>query len=175
MTEVWETIIRYVLIAAISYAAGTIVQYRQYRVRGMSLLVPFVPKSSRNFTIVVVTLSLLTTFSVITAQIQQQHQAECNADFQRALRENARINSEDRDLEKRDDALREQRDAALTDLVEGLLTVPPGAGGGQVRDLLERYETTIVVNDRERGDLIAARGALEQQRRDNPYPEPKCD
>ncbi len=174
MTELWETLIRYVLVGAASYAAGTVVQYRQYRLRGVSLLVPFVPKSSRNFTIVVITLSLLTTFSVITAQIQQQHQAECNADFQRALRENARINSEDRDLEKRDDALREQRDAALTDLVRGLLTAEPG-GNGRVRDLLERYETTVAVNDRERGDLIAARGALEQQRRDNPYPEPKCD
>lgn len=174
MTELWETLIRYVLVGAASYAAGTIVQYRQYRVRGMSLLVPFVPKSSRNFTIVVVTLSLLTTFSVVTSQIAQQHQAECNADFQRALRENARINSEDRDLEKRDDALREQRDAALTDLVEGLLTVRPG-GGEQVRDLLERYETTVAVNDSERAQLIAARGALEQQRRDNPYPEPHCD
>ncbi len=172
-TDLWETIIRYVLVGAISYAAGTIVQYRQYRLRGMSLLVPFVPKSSRNFTIVVITLSLLTTFSVVTGQIAQQHQAECNADFQRALRENARINSEDRDLEKRDDALREQRDAALTDLVRGLLTAPPG--NGRVRDLLERYDTTVAVNDRERADLIAARGALEQQRRDNPYPEPKCD
>lgn len=173
MTEVWETIIRYVLIAAISYAAGTIVQYRQYRLRGMSLLVPFVPKSSRNFTIVVITLSLLTTFSVVTSQIQQQHQAQCNADFQRSLKANAQINTEDRELERRDDALRERRDDAMDDLVKGLMSAPNGRG--TVLDLLTRYDATVSAIALERAELDNARSDLEQQRRNNPYPEPRCD
>lgn len=172
MTELWETIIRYVLVGAASYAAGTIVQYRQFRLRHVSLLVPFVPKSSRNFTIVVITLSLLTTFSVITSQVQQQHQSQCNADFQQTIRENARINDEDRELERADDDLRGRRDDALDSLVVGLRVA---AETGSAVQLLTEYENKVEQLEAERSNLDARRDELRQQRRDNPYPAPRCD
>lgn len=172
MTELWETLIRYVLVGAAAYAAGTIVQYRQFRLRGVSLLVPFVPKSSRNFTIVVLTLSLLTAFSVITSQVQQQHQSQCNADFQQVIRDNARINDEDRELERADDALRGRRDDALDSLVLGLMSAP---GNGSAIRLLTEYDRKVQQLETERRDLDIRRDELRQKRRDNPYPTPRCD
>lgn len=173
MSEVLETLVWYVACGLIGYAAGTITQYRQYRVGRMSLLVPFVPKSSRNFTIVVLTLSALTTFSVISGQIAEQHQARCNADFQSTIRESSRINAEDRDLERRDDALRDARDDALDTLVRG--TAAAQGDPVMLSQLLVDYAETVQANDIERTALEQQRGALEQQRRDNPYPTPRCD
>ncbi|QOV99498.1 hypothetical protein [Rhodococcus pyridinivorans] len=173
MTEALETIVWYVVCGMLGWAAGTITQYRQYRLGKVSLLVPFVPKSSRNFTIVVATLSLLTTFSVITSQVAQQHQARCNADFQAVIRDNAEINREDRDLERRDDRLRDARDDALDNLVRGIAAGERSPASPM--QLLREYTVTVRANDAERELLERQREQLEQQRRDNPYPTPRCD
>lgn len=170
--DIWETVLRYALCGIVGYAAGTIIAYRHAKVGGVRLVVPFVPKSSRNFTIVVLTLAVVSAFSVITGQLQQSHARQCEVQFRDAITAQARINAEDRGLEAEDDELRNRRDDALDVLVDSLIR---GAQSGQgLRALQEYYDEVETINAAQE-DLVERRGELQEARNANPYPSPTCD
>lgn len=174
VNELLDTGLRYLMCGAIGYLLGSITMYRRARVHGISVIVPHVPRTARTFTALVLVLSVVTAFTVVSGQLEARHTRACNDAFRTALRINSRINTEDRELEKRDDALRERRDDAMDDLIKGLMAVG-SAAPESVLGLLARYDDTVRVIGAERTDLDRARAGLEQQRRDNPYPEPRCD
>lgn len=170
--DIWETVLRYVICGIVGYAAGTIMAYRHAKVGGVRLVVPFVPKSSRNFTIVVLTLAVVSAFSVITGQLQQSHARRCEVQFRDAITAQARINAEDRGLEAEDDQLRNRRDDALDTLVDTLIRSQQNGGG--FRALQEYYDEVETINAAQ-DDLVKRRAELQRQRDRNPYPSPTCD
>ena len=172
--DIWETVIRYVICGIVGYAAGTIMAYRHAKVGGVRLVVPFVPKSSRNFTIVVLTLAVVSAFSVITGQIQQNHTRRCEVQFQEAITAQAAINTEDRALEAEDDQLRNRRDDALDTLVDSLIRSTEEGNGAGLRALQEYYDEVETINAAQ-DDLAERRGELQRERERNPYPSPTCD
>lgn len=173
MSEFWTTLIRYVLIGVVSYAAGSITAYRRAKVAGIPLVVPFIPKSSRNFTIVVLTLALLTTFSVVSGQLQDARFRACQVQFQNALKANTSIAAEDRELEKQDDALNDHRDELTEQFWKDLLANTEGQERG--RAIAEVYNANVEANSAARDSLTARRAQLEADRLAHPYPEPSCE
>lgn len=104
-----------------------------------------------------------------------QAQTECNEQFLEVIRRNAVINKEDRELEARDDALREERDDALDDLVQGLIRISGEGNNEDVPQLLQDYERVVTENREQRVQLDKERADLSKARAANPYPEPRCE
>lgn len=164
MTDMVDSLPRLLTILVsgiVGYAAGTIVSYRRARLLGHSWVLPVVERSTRNFTIVVLTLSLLTVTTVVQSAVDQAEQERCNTEFRRVLAERAATTAEDTAVNVRDKA-------ALDDAVQQL--IDNAASGGREASLstLQGY-----LDQREESREIQR--ANEERRAQNPYPEPRCD
>jgi hypothetical protein len=102
------------------------------------------------------------------------HQRECNEDFVSTSLELRRIAAEDRALEAQDDALRNQRDDAMTALVETLLTPPAPGERVDSRAALDQWWSVTHPIDVQRDQLTADRADLERQRREQPPVRERC-
>ncbi|OZC80543.1 hypothetical protein CH274_15345 [Rhodococcus sp. 06-418-5] len=152
---------------------GQFIRFRRVEIEGRALLKPEL--DTRPFRSRVLNLALVIMFVVSLGMTvwSTYTQRECNGRYQGSLKNNAAIGTQDRALEVRDDDLRDARDNAEDYLFEELF------GGGDVsreqeREALQRYRNAVAGNDAERAVLNAERHDLEQQRRDNPYPEARC-
>lgn len=172
MSDLFQSIVWYLVSGALGWAFGMVTNYRRAQIAGVSVVVPFISRSSRNFTIMIVVLSAITMFSVVSGQIQRKHMDDCTAQFQAVIRYNADLNRQDRELERRDDKLREERDDLLDELVTGL-TLPDNQGNALL--LLRTYQERVDRNSDDRAKLDAERAEVQKEREQNPYPEPKCD
>lgn len=85
---------------------------------------------------------------------------ECNAEFQRVLKERASITESDSQIS----AIERQ---ALSTLIASLAAAQAENDGEAVRNALRQYQGTIT-------DANARRAFNDEQRRSNPYPEPRC-
>lgn len=152
---------------------GQFVRFRRVEVEGRSLLKPEL--DTRPFRSRVLNLALVVMFVVSLGMTvwSTYTQRECNGRYQGSLKNNAAIGGQDRALEVRDDGLRDAREDAMDTLIETLLGTGPTTQQ-EVHDALTAYRDTVAGNDAERAALNDERRDLEQQRRDNPYPEAKC-
>ncbi|MFC8531946.1 hypothetical protein [Nocardia sp. NPDC057227] len=103
------------------------------------------------------------------------HQTSCNADFQSTTLELRQIATKDRELENRDDGLRNTRDDLMSTLVKALASPPPLSDPqAYTQRLLQDYNTAVAALDVERNKLIAERKDLEDQRKAQPAPQERC-
>lgn len=101
------------------------------------------------------------------------HQRECNTQFLTTTIDLRRIGDEDRELERQDDTLRNQRDDAMTALVSGLINPPPALRPDAL-GLLNQYYDAARIIDVKRDDLYAKRADLERQRQAHKLPAQRC-
>lgn len=122
-----------------------------------------------------VTLILVVMFVGSAAQITWWtfHQRQCNEQFQGTTIQLRRISDEDRELERQDDDLRNQRDDAMTTLLSGLLN-PPAGGRPDSLGLLNQIYATNRAIDFKRDELLTKRSDLERQRRAQVLPSQRC-
>jgi propanediol dehydratase small subunit len=78
----------------LGYVVGTVIEYRSTTLRGRKIIVPQVTRSSRNFTLVVLGLSVLTAGTVIQTNVKQAYQDGCNSEFKRVIATNAGAGAE---------------------------------------------------------------------------------
>ncbi|MFJ1461871.1 hypothetical protein [Nocardia sp. N2S4-5] len=166
------------VVAVISFIAGVVVgqfvRFRRVNARGRAVLVPQLdpkPFNGRAFRLIVVALFLASTALIVQFTY---HQRGCNAEFQSTSVQLRRIAAEDRALEARDDELRNQRDDAMTALVETLVTPPAPGERVDARGALNHYRTVTAAIDVQRDQLVAQRADLERQRREQPTPKERC-
>lgn len=138
-----------IVAGAVGYAAGTIIEWRRTRLLGREIPVPQVTRSSRNFTIVVMTLSLLTAGTVIQSNLEQAAQNTCNNEFKRVIATNAAAGAE----------ANESQDALWRDLQQFLEQNPENTVG-QIVMSIDRY--------------LDARDSAKTVRQQNQYPDPQC-
>ena len=134
----------------LGYAAGTIIEYRYIPFRGRKIVVPQVTRSSRNFTIVVLALSVLTAGTVIQTGVKQAYQDRCNSEFKRVIATNASAGAE---------ALNVQDDLWLD--IRGLF-------GPEGRTVSPQQIATAIDN------YLQERAQAKMVRADNQYPDPQC-
>ncbi|MBF6254388.1 hypothetical protein IU414_06680 [Nocardia farcinica] len=146
------------------------VRWREFRARiASSELRP------RAFLIIVTLMVLTVVGGLVQNTLFNLHQRECNEEFQSTSLELRQIATRDRELENRDDLLRNLRDDLLSDLVKALAEPPPPFDdGAEGRRLLQEYNTAVARLDLQRDQLIAERAELERQRRAQPEPEERC-
>ncbi|MBF6187978.1 hypothetical protein [Nocardia farcinica] len=146
------------------------VRWREFRARiASSELRP------RAFLIIVTLMVLTVVGGLVQNTLFNLHQRECNEEFQSTSLELRQIATRDRELENRDDLLRNLRDDLLSDLVKALAEPPPPFDdGAEGRRLLQEYNTAVARLDLQRDQLIAERAELERQRRAQPKPEERC-
>lgn len=164
MVDFLHAAIPYVITGWIGWTVGTITSYRKAKIAGRSFVLPFVTKTSRNFTIVVLTLSMLTVLTVVQSSIEQTRQEQCNEEFRRVIKERADGIAEDKTLNR-------EMFARINTLVEGIdaaLTTPDAAGRMLMDQGIEQYRVGIKETEQRWEQL-------EQERQRNPYPEPRCD
>lgn len=152
---------------------GQFIRFRRVDTSGRKVLKPEIdtrPFHSRILNVALVTMFLITTGTTVWFTWTQR---ECNAQFQGSLKNNSAINAQDRALEVRDDALRDDREDAM-DILIGELLGPGVQSSQQVHDLLEGYRLRVAGNDADRSILNTERRDLERQRQANPYPEARC-
>jgi hypothetical protein len=157
----------------LGFFAGLSLSWREFRVAGKVVAAPTLPKTDRQQAYWLIVVGLLAVASTTFAAMQSSHQAECNAEFQSTSLELRRIASEDRFLEGLDDRLRNERDDAMTLMIETLLTPPPGERVDALA-ALGQYRVTAHAIDVRRDQLTAERASLEQQRQDQPTPKARC-
>jgi hypothetical protein len=155
----------------LGFFAGLSLSWHEYRIAGKSVAAPTLPKTDRQQAYWLVVVGVLAVASTTFAAMQSSRQAECNADFQSTSLELRRIAAEDRDLEKLDDQLRNQRDDATTTLYRAFLT--PGDRAAAI-GALDHFLTTAHAIDVRRDQLTAERAELERQRQAQPTPEGRC-
>ncbi|WP_280371189.1 hypothetical protein [Nocardia wallacei] len=153
---------------------GQFVKFRKISARGRNLLVPEIEKrpfDGRVFRMVIVVLFLASTALIVQFTY---HQRQCNEEFQRTTIELRRIAAEDRDLEKLDDDLRNQRDDAFTALTATLVTPPAPGQRLDALGALNHFRSITEPIDERRDQLVAQRADLERQRREQPAPKERC-
>lgn len=144
-------------------------RWRQFRARfGGAELRP------RAFKAIVALMALTVVAGLVQSAVFAYHQRECNEDFVSTSLELRRIAAEDRALEAQDDALRNERDDAMTRLVETLVAPPaPGEHVDPWAALIEYQAVTHPIDVR-RDQLIAQRADLERQRQAQPPVRERC-
>lgn len=149
-------------IALISFVAGVVVgqfvRFRREPADGKSVLVPEIdrrPFRGKWFRLMVVALFLASTGLLVQFTVQQR---ECNDEFRRTIAERA-------DISVDDNRARKAADRAVAELARGFLSIPEDAPDRQARArvLLERFDTTVTVQEQRQNDNEALRAA-------NPYP-----
>ncbi|MFI6368720.1 hypothetical protein ACIBG0_39065 [Nocardia sp. NPDC050630] len=144
-------------------------RWREFRERITSL-----EMRPRTFNIIVILMALAAAGGLVQNTMFTYHQRDCNADFQSSSVELRRIGNEDRALEAQDDELRNERDDAMTALVETLLTPPAPGQRVDAVGALNHYRATTHAIDVKRDQLNARRAELEQQRRAQPTLKARC-
>ena len=129
------------------------------------------PRRPRAFVALVILMTLAVVGGLVQNTVFTYRQRDCNADFQSTSLELRRIAAEDRDLEKLDDELRNERDDATTVLYRAFLT--PGDRSTAIA-ALDHFLTTAHAIDIRRDQLTAERAELERQRQAQPAPEGRC-
>lgn len=165
MPDVFDSnVISLVLAGIVGWAAGTIQSWHKARVLGVPVLVPFITRTSRNFTIVVLTLSLLTVGTVVQSAIDQAAQDNCNQEFKRVLSERSATNAEDAELNAQDKLA---LDRALSKIVHELTTPPDRDTRVEMAEAVDTY-----LVGRDRTNEVQKQNAI--KRAENPYPDPQC-
>lgn len=101
------------------------------------------------------------------------HQVDCNEEFRQSSKVLREIAAKDRELEARDDKLRDQRDTADADWIGALLKLSPGSRDESIR-LTIAYQETLHQIANERAGLNVERAQLETERRQQPDPTEGC-
>ncbi|MGY2019410.1 hypothetical protein [Nocardia gipuzkoensis] len=194
ITDYWLAVLVGLLIGSSVTASGMyVLGFRRVHRDGRTLLVPQIDRRPlrvrwkefrervtsselrpRTFAAIVVLMALAAAGGLVQNTLFTYHQRECNAEFQSTSLELRRIGTEDRRLEALDDQLRNERDAALSALIQALIAPPPPGERIDARALLNSYSSTTRAIDARRDELNAERADLEQQRRAQPVPKERC-
>lgn len=163
------------LIFVFGAVGGFMVQVGWYEFHGRRVIVPFISRSARNFTIIAMALAVLSFATIVQSFVNSNRAEDCDRQFREALAYNTDLGASTRDLDTRERMARDDGRVAIADLVRDLslrLTTPPPPTANDTAVLLARY------NDRaedvaKRLDRVATeRNAVNAQRA--PYPEPTC-
>lgn len=117
--------------------------------------------------------------AVVAGEVQNTrfnlHQRDCNADFVSTTLELRQIGALDRELENRDDALRNTRDDLLSAAFKAFVEPPPAVDPqANAQRLVQEYNAAVAQLDIQRNQLIAERADLERQRQAQPAPKERC-
>lgn len=164
MVEVSRYLIVGLICGAIGF--GTNLGYQKWRHR--RIVLPFITASSRNFTGLVLIMSLLSVFAIAQSSAFNTIQANCNAETRRVLQENSDISSRQAVIDKQ---ARDALTGLVADLIERL-TAPPVPGVVEPPDAdatvetLQNFRAETDRLERDRETLQGARSA---------YPLPRCE
>ncbi len=126
------------------------------------------------FTVIIILMAAVVGTGLVQVVTYTRHQRECNAEFRSTSLELRRISNEDRDLEKQDDRLRNERDDAEAAALESLVTPPVPGQRVDALGALNAYRARLQAIDVRRDQLYAERASLEQRRREQPVPDERC-
>lgn len=162
--EFLDVVIRYGLAVLVGIAVGRIFSAGKVKFKGRELTVPYIERNAANFTMVVVFMLVCSLAAVGTTALQANRQEKCNTEFTQALKIRSAISLENEKLATSDRK-------ALAKLFVDLLSTPgelnPSDQDTRARTLIESYNQQITNND-------AQRATNDQDRKNNPLPEPKC-
>lgn len=164
MSDVLFTLLRYGLAVGFGVVLGRIFSSGKVKLRGRSVTIPYVDRNSINFTLIVVLLLAGSGLAILNTSVATNRQAQCNEEFNQTLKFRSAISQENEQLATQDRK-------ALGDLFIDLLSIPRDVSreesAERSRRLIEDYNNEIKQTD-------ARRAQNDQERKDNPLPEPKC-
>lgn len=160
----------YVLTAALSFLLGFITELGYLRFRGRRIILPFIPSTSRNFTLAAIALSIVVLFTVIQASVSDEKSERCDREFREALTYNTSLTAEQRRISDRAADISSERRKLLDQTF-----VQIGAVVGDfpaVRKVVSDYNTEARALADEYDRLQAEKTRLDADRK--PYPDPEC-
>lgn len=163
------------LIFVFGVLGGFIVQVGWYEVHGRRVILPFVSRSSRNFTVIAMALAVLSFATIVQSAISSNRAETCDREFRTALAYNTELNIGTRSLDERGRAAQERSRTATATLVRDLATriaTPPPPSRDETVAILNTYNQTAVQVANELDRLAEERAAIDAARK--PYPEPTC-
>ena len=160
----------YVLTAALSFLLGFITELGYLWIRGRRIILPFIPSTSRNFTLAAIALSIVVLFTVIQVSASDQEAEKCDREFREALTYNTSVTAEQRRITDRAADISSDRRKLLDQTFVDL-----GAVVGDfpaVRKVVSDYNTRARALSDEYERLQAEKSRLDKERK--PYPDPEC-
>ena len=160
----------YVLTAALSFLLGFITELGYLRFRGRRIILPFIPSTSRNFTLAAIALSIVVLFTVIQVSVSDEKSERCDREFREALTYNASLTAEQRRISDRAADISSERRKLLDQTF-----VQIGAVVGDfpaVWKVVSDYNTEARALADEYDRLQAEKTRLDADRK--PYPDPEC-
>lgn len=160
----------YVLTSALSFLLGFIIELGYLRIKGRRIILPFIPSTSRNFTLAAIALSVVVPFTVIQVSVSSTKSTQCDREFRQALAYNTSLTAEQRSINDRATAISADRRKLLDQTFIDL-----GAAIGnpdRVREIVTGYNAQARALSEEYERLQAEKTRLDQDRK--PYPDPEC-
>lgn len=160
----------YVLTAALSFLLGFITELGYLRFRGRRIILPFIPSTSRNFTLAAIALLIVVLFTVIQVSASDEKSERCDREFREALTYNTSLTAEQRRISDRAADISSERRKLLDQTF-----VQIGAVVGDfpaVRKVVSDYNTEARALSDEYDRLQAEKTRLDADRK--PYPDPEC-
>lgn len=105
----------YVLVAAVGMVFGFVLELGYAHIRGRRIIVPFIPSSSRNFTIGGIAFGIVALVTVIQVNVSDAREAQCNREQRAALAYNTGVTAEQRALNDKAAQISAARYDALQD------------------------------------------------------------
>lgn len=160
MTEIVFTIVRYGVAVAVGIVIGVIFSSGKVKVKGKPVTIPYIERTGRNFTLVVVLLLTFSFISVANTAIAANRQEQCNAAFRSIIASNSQGTAEA--AETQDNLWRE---------LSGFLTTPPVVPEGQTPSAADQAMAVSPADIATSIDrYLAKREEVKANRADNPYP-----
>lgn len=162
----------YLLVSAISFLFGFVIEVGWLHWRGHRVLVPFISSSSRNITIAAIAVAMMSLLTIVNVQHQADRTAECDKQFREALKWNTDIAADQRRL---DDEAREKtadRRKLLDDTFSNMSQAITRGDSAAVRQVIADYNAKVQILTNESDKIASERAAVDRTRK--PYPEPTC-
>lgn len=177
ISDILWGILRYGGCVALGIVIGNMFTAGRFKWRNRSYVVPYIPKSGKNITIVAFVLVILSVFAVVNTSVSNARQTNCNSEFRRVIAERAQITAEDSKLASKADMLTITENDARVEYLQGVVNSGvDGNSSTQARiDAAKKYLQVSLEVAVERKSLNDQKQKLIAQRTANPIPEPKCN
>ena len=165
------TVYAYALVGVAGYVGGFMTSVGYYHSKGHRIILPVISKTSRNFTVMVIALALMSLATIVQTEHNAAQSEQCDRQFREALRYNTDIAAQERGLADRERTVNADARTALADWFAAIITLPAGQRDEGIRVTIEYNDRAAEVATKLQ-DLEHERETLAEAR--TPYPEPSC-
>lgn len=148
MSEAWYDLLKDAAFVLMGFILGSAVKWRKGKHNGHDVVSPTISRTPRSIAMLAIVMTMLSLLTVFNSATSTNKQRDCNAEFQRVINERSQYT--------------QAADDALYQMVREIYQDATNTNRGDT-DFVESLNA-----------YLEAQASVNQARRDNPYPDPRC-